>query len=96
MSGTIQTDTYMNIVIPDEITPGLINQRPVGLKAMRDMYTMRVELLCYLKSLLIKGDRQHKWFACMPDDRDAIGEKGRRKKNFKDTRECFVIHALCG
>src|SRR5262249_9666679 len=76
MSGAIQTDTYMNIVMLYEITPGLIDQCAVGLKAMRNMDTTCIELFCYLKGPLIKRARQHKRFACMPDDRDMIGEKG--------------------
>ena len=44
--GTIQTDTYTNMVTLDEITPSLIDQSAVGLKAMRNMYTTCIELLC--------------------------------------------------
>jgi hypothetical protein len=57
MFGTIQTDTYTNIVALDEVAPSLIDQGPVALKTVRNMYTTRIELFCYLKSILIKGDR---------------------------------------
>lgn len=76
MFGTIQTDTYVNVVALDEIAPGLIDESTVGLKTMRHMYIMLIELLGYLESLLIEGGGERKWFACMPDDRDVVGEKG--------------------
>ncbi|BCL80859.1 hypothetical protein ccbrp13_33240 [Ktedonobacteria bacterium brp13] len=53
--GAIQTEIDMNGVNLDGIAPSLIHQSTVGLNAMLNMYTTRIEPLYYLKSVLIKG-----------------------------------------
>src|SRR5580704_1862488 len=67
IAGAIQAQSYRYMMIPDESTPGIVNQTPVGLHTVADFRSDRRVPPNFVKRLLVIRDGDRQRFSGMPD-----------------------------
>jgi hypothetical protein len=66
----INADTYNNAIALKAFTPGVVDQRGIGLDMLLNLNPLLLQLCCLLAhngtGLVVKAARQCQRFACMP------------------------------
>jgi hypothetical protein len=67
---SINTHTHNNAIALKAFTPGVVNQRGIGLDMLLNLNPLLLQLCCLLAhngtGLVVKAARQCQRFACMP------------------------------
>jgi hypothetical protein len=68
----VNADTYNNLIALKAFTPGIVDQRGIGLHMLLNLNSLFLQLSCLLTqngtSLIIKAAGQRQRFSCMPKD----------------------------
>ena len=91
--GTVNAESQANVVSLDEVTPGLVQQRAVGLNGMNNVWSRWRDTCDGCQCLFVPGDWHGQGFARVPNDRQLAADELRRVSLLDRALEDLHAHA---